>query len=426
MPEIRQRALAAPQGTDLQKRQRLALLALVDIAAGDGKSANDTLLQLFQVLEGATHTEFHERWPETLAAFAALRYSATRGVGRELAFHLHLGQARNGVDSGSEAWRRHVAALAGLARYFDSAQEPTLEGFSTPPPLEQWTPVSHATARSRGAGYPRTHWQLTDEGIEKQSGHGAEFLYFQSPLAGDFEIEFDAPAFGWRDTHAMVAGEWLAARYDLKSYAHGHSRRVVSHQAVNPPFKKPQDWIHYRIVVRNGIVRYYCNGRLFRHRPVEPHADPWLAIRTDERNDGEARNVWISGKPRIPEVVQLAGTDDLAGWQQYYDTQVVGPSGSGASVNWRQRGDLAAGGGLVGRHDPHLAGSFAESLLRYHRPMLEDGMIEYEFYYRPGESHCHPALDRLAFLLDPAGVRVHWITDDRYDRTEPFRRQRFR
>jgi hypothetical protein len=49
--------------------------------------------------------------------------------------------------------------------------------------------------------------------------------------------------------------------------------------------------------------------------------------------------------------------------------------------------------------------------------MLEDGAIEYEFYYRPGESHCHPALDRLAFLLEPAGVRMHWITDDRYDRT---------
>jgi len=50
--------------------------------------------------------------------------------------------------------------------------------------------------------------------------------------------------------------------------------------------------------------------------------------------------------------------------------------------------------------------------------MLEDGRIEYEFYYRPGESHCHPALDRLAFLLEPAGVRIHWITDGIYGRTE--------
>ena len=133
-----------------------------------------------------------------------------------------------------------------------------------------------------------------------------------------------------------------------------------------------------------------------------------------------------AGSPGSRKSCSLRAPTTWRAGNSIYDTQVVGPSGSGASVNWRQRGDLAAGGGLVGRHEPHLAGSFAESLLRYHRPMLEDGMIEYEFYYRPGESHCHPALDRLAFLLDPAGVRVHWITDDRYDRTDAFRRQRLR
>ncbi|MGE3776346.1 MAG: DUF1583 domain-containing protein, partial [Pirellulaceae bacterium] len=42
---------------------------------------------------------------------------------------------------------------------------------------------------------------------------------------------------------------------------------------------------------------------------------------------------------------------------------------------------------------------------------------EYEFYYEEGVAHCHPALDRLAFILDPKGARLHWITDGRYDRT---------
>lgn len=58
-----------------------------------------------------------------------------------------------------------------------------------------------------------------------------------------------------------------------------------------------------------------------------------------------------------------------------------------------------------------------ESVLYYHRPMLEDGEIEYEFYYREGQYHTHPTLDRLTFMLDPKGIRVHWTTDGPYDRT---------
>jgi hypothetical protein len=55
--------------------------------------------------------------------------------------------------------------------------------------------------------------------------------------------------------------------------------------------------------------------------------------------------------------------------------------------------------------------------LRYHRPLLEDGQLEYEFFYEPNKTMVHPALDRLVFVLDPAGVKIHWLTDAQYDRT---------
>jgi hypothetical protein len=48
---------------------------------------------------------------------------------------------------------------------------------------------------------------------------------------------------------------------------------------------------------------------------------------------------------------------------------------------------------------------------------VEDAAIEYEFYYEPGKTLAHPALDRLTFLLDPAGVAIHWLTDAQYERT---------
>jgi hypothetical protein len=49
--------------------------------------------------------------------------------------------------------------------------------------------------------------------------------------------------------------------------------------------------------------------------------------------------------------------------------------------------------------------------------MLEDGVIRYEFLYRAGQTEVHPALDRLCFVLTPEGVRDHWLTDGRHDRT---------
>jgi hypothetical protein len=46
--------------------------------------------------------------------------------------------------------------------------------------------------------------------------------------------------------------------------------------------------------------------------------------------------------------------------------------------------------------------------------MARGETLRYEFYYQPGQSLVHPALDRLTFLLDPAGVRMHWMTDGTY------------
>ena len=58
-----------------------------------------------------------------------------------------------------------------------------------------------------------------------------------------------------------------------------------------------------------------------------------------------------------------------------------------------------------------------ESLLQYHRPLLEDGEIDYEFFYDPDKVAVHPTLDRLAFLLSADGVTVHRLTDGQFERT---------
>ena len=49
--------------------------------------------------------------------------------------------------------------------------------------------------------------------------------------------------------------------------------------------------------------------------------------------------------------------------------------------------------------------------------MLENGAIEYDFFYDAEKACVHPTLDRLTFLLEPDGVRLHWLTDGHSDRS---------
>src|SRR5262249_19372576 len=55
--------------------------------------------------------------------------------------------------------------------------------------------------------------------------------------------------------------------------------------------------------------------------------------------------------------------------------------------------------------------------LQYHRPLLEDGEMEYEFFYDPNKVTVHPTLDKLAFLLDKDAIKVHWLTDGPFERS---------
>ena len=34
-----------------------------------------------------------------------------------------------------------------------------------------------------------------------------------------------------------------------------------------------------------------------------------------------------------------------------------------------------------------------------------------EFYYEPGATMVYPSVGRLAFLIEPSDVQLHWITD---------------
>ena len=339
--------------------------------------------------------------------------------------------------------KRHVASMFGRLGAFGKLATAASARPVSEQPLRQWSPVSRTTAATRGPGCPQPRWDYRPGHVENIVSHDDDYLYFNTPLRGNFEVECDVSGFGWRDTHLMVGGTWVAPVYTHAAYDHGNFHTIHTRMEFSPPLTATKEWIHYRTVVRDRVISTYFNGRLVRQGMVTRDHDPWIAIRSSVRSDGAVRNLRITGQPVIPEEIRLSVDPNFSGWLSYFGKRVGRGNG-----HWQQQGRTTGGGEITGRRltTPSRPAGFVasllkafsgpaqnvdrdsdreiklpphqERLLRYHRPMLEDGTIDYDFYYVPGETHTHPAIDRLAFLLDPEGVRIHWVTDGADDRSE--------
>ncbi len=412
LEEVKKRAEEASLQNGQQIQARHALLVLVGIAQGDFTSANNNLDQLFALVETDVSTDFESRWPETLAMHGAMHEPATR----ELAVLVYDRQLRPGRQSGVPAWETCIRAMVGQARYFDVPDDEssgrTMERHWTAPRLREWQPVSRTTARTRGQGFARPHWQPSNARVVNFSGHEMDFLYYHIPLQGNYQVEGDLDAFGWRDATLSIGGTWVLTMPNQAAYTFGGFRSTRGRVELTPKLSRIRVNLHFRGAVEDGVYCAFVNGREIHKETLTQPVDPWVRIQSRKRHHGGVTNLKITGDPVIPEELVMTARNDLAGWLPYYGTSI-----GAKNRHWRQRGDIAGGGGIVGKYQPASTSFHIERLLRYHRPMLEDGAIEYEFYYRDGVSLVHPVLDRLALLLDPQGVRVHWMTDGAFDRT---------
>ena len=291
----------------------------------------------------------------------------------------------------------------------------------------QWIPVCRMHSETRGAGYPAPVWEVRLGKAFHQGGHDHDSLYYQSPLTGKFTLELDASTFGFLDIHTGYAGTWSGPAWDLKSVVKGDYRGNQYSIPLQIPLTRVSESMRVRLDVQDDQTQLSVNGRLVDTQPLQRGGDPWLSIHSWWNAFGTVSNLRISGDPVIPEVVSLL-TPNLDGWMAYYDESVGWQNADWFVQNEQPVTRLSGLFGLLKntkagslellarRREDH-ADTFSESLLRYHRPMIEDGTVEYEFYYVPGQSHVHPVLDRLCLILNPDGVDIHWATDGRHDPT---------
>ncbi len=383
-------------GNNHEQRCRAVAMGLIEIAEGNPDAAAKQWEVLYKLVGAASSetSSWEDHWPETVGASVAVRLSQFRGVVRDT---LTLLDARNN-HRGSSAWAAHVLAILAEAEMGAAAPNAVK--------LQQWKPASRVTASSRGDGWPASQWFAQPGEVRHQSAHGIDFLYFQSPLTGNYEVECEVSSDGIATGHLTVAGQWFLA--NANRMMTGDFRSSASPQPLDPPLSKLDSWSRYRIVVSDGVRRCYYNGRILDESQLPNDADPWVAIRSIWERPGAVRNLRITGTPQVPDRIAMTNHTDLSNWKA-----AVG------SDNWWAMLPESEGGEIRGWQSSELPeGCSAESLLYYHRPMLEDGIIEYDFYYQPGRYDVHPALGRTVFILMPDGVQIHRLTDGAFDRTD--------
>jgi hypothetical protein len=347
-----------------------------------------------------------DRYPELLAVYAASTRLGLRKEILPLAEVLVENQHSHHVSPG---WERTVRWLRAQVRWQNDPLLAKLPLGGPPRGLTQWSVVSHPTAEQRGRGLPAPTWSYSRGNVGFHTGQGNDSLYFQSPLTGDFEVTCRRTTFGWKEIRLMYGALAFDVHYEGKALL----RAPLGRGATTLPLPaKIENWgeqVDYRLAVKDGQMTVLINGKQVHSERLTVGVDPWLAIQTASPHfNGSVQNLRITGSPVIPREIDITASPDLFAWRADY----YGDSSDAPEALWTRRKEE-----IVGNLHENAPGSMRESVLQYHRPLVEDGEIEYEFFYEPGKTEVHPALDRAALLIVADGVKRHYLTDGAYDRS---------
>ncbi len=400
-------------------------------------------------------------WTDYLLARTALDQDdpAFRDLGLRLlqALRKHAAEAPGPPDAGPAA--RDIAA-AKARRAGSPAVADRADGG-----LALWHPSSLVPSYFLGGGSTPPRWAAHQGHVAHIAGPGNDYLLFDYPLTGTFELSLDAYSGSWAEANsrlwrpvrrAVLDGQW---RRDLPDRRHGDDQPAL---AVHP-LRRLQP-VHGPGHARQGPLRRQ-RPPLLRGRRPQPDQSLAGAVHASRAPYGLAQ----PGDPRrADDPARRSGSATRTGSR----------AGSPASTTSRSRhaGRSRAPTSTAmppgSRSHPHAPGRSSAVIraharrsrrirlvldrrrdpgpphARRHRPGLPVAAGKtppparagstttarsatatsstYEFLYEPDQVMVHPALDRLAFLLEPDGVRLHWMTVGTQRPLRPAGRQRRR
>ena len=364
-------------------------------------------------------------WANLLVADAALASPTTRPTGLAM-LKLIVDQARRTQNAAFQAYANHAAASATLAEFPGS-------GLSRggDPGLAYWTVAGAAPTASK------SDWWVAQGGLIRHLD-GAGNLYFNLPLQGTFEFSVDAFDGGWAESQLSFGGLlYNAMAHPMASSVAGTGDNFIS----GCRSLKREAFNRWTLQVDPKRVRVLINGHLFHEESDPSPTHPFLSLVTQQARQSSWRNLKINGAPTIPRELKLTAGEHLDGWvaggiYSYYGaipsrrkpdkkapkaTRYQGqpkPPEKPEDYTWHSKEGVIVGRrgdqidaeseqNLYGRSRPD---GLPASRLTHQRPMVDGETLSYEFFYEPNQFQAHPSLGPIGFLLEPAGIRLRWLT----------------
>ncbi|WP_182867710.1 DUF1583 domain-containing protein [Rhodopirellula sp. JC639] len=313
-----------------------------------------------------------------------------------------------------------------VARYEHNHGWAETSGLRTGDELAHWIPATHASAKDFSEGKTAPIWVSDGEAqVHHVCGFGNDSLWFRYPLQGDFTIEMEIRDGGWREAELLFDGLLFAP------LAHNGSVYVKSQNSTDwvrfySKATKQNEWNRCRVTLDDQTLRFHVNDQLVYREPRKDHS-PWFAIHLAGNKRTSVRNIKISGQPVIPHDVNLIPGDTLRGWSgQYYGvalpTAIVDARQQDKDGNAPNRYRTAPKPQRIANlawtvHDGELrsgeikAQKFnGQNSIRYERPIGDGESLSYEFFYEPAKTEVHPSIGRVAYVMRPSGLKLHWMS----------------
>lgn len=367
---------------------------------------NDGAARLHQLIQRAVH----DKRPASLGALLD-----------EALIEQMLTQAKQRADFRMILWLYRTRAIATIANSDGATLKPSAD-----PGLKHWIPVDLASGANYNTFGSSSWWLAGEDRIGHICSPWVDHLAFAYPLTGTFEISCEAFNDFWSEGNIGFGGlifePWNQGSRNRATYP-ANAHEVIG--GPNPVEKLAQ---FNPLTIHREPKRLRVTGigeQLF--EDTDPSTtSPFFFLRTTWLC--AFRKIRITGQPVIPREVSLVAGQRMDGWMTsfYSESQPPelsirqDPQGPPRNKDPQAYDWAAVDGVLHARRVPEpnpRPKDFPqqESWAYYHRPLRNRERISYEFFYQPAKPaiEVHPTLDRLAFLFDPQGVKLHWLTADR-------------
>jgi tetratricopeptide (TPR) repeat protein len=385
------------------QRELKGMSALIAIGKNDFGLANREIEELTTLFSDAKWLPrvIQNRSAEFVVGWRAIGLPETRSAGGQLVLKLDSTERNLNRKSDDPVFSRLIGGLKGDLLLFNELAQPTGEARQ----LQQWQPVVLEKAEFLSRHDRPSTWLASRGRLQHIAGETWSQLYFQSPLRGKFEIHGRRTTKSRQEVHlawGMLAAEPTAGLQATRVAKLMQTTQNIDERLEIPKFEE-EDAAEFRIEVEDDLLTTFVNDVQIHQNRFDQPADPWVVLQAAHPHYfSTISNLRIVGNPEIPEQIDLLNMADHGGWRaDFYGDRI----GDEESMAWQFEKEQ-----ISGQKIKHSGNQAVESLLLYQRPMLEDGVIEFESWYQPGHFEVHPALGRYALLIRPSGIGLHQLS----------------